>query len=174
MAIKELQYHIHELVSSIDICRKDRKLTPSLILLYSTIDIMAWLDRDENHNDVRRSDFIKWVETYLLPNYLFSCTALDLYAARCAIIHSYSSESSLSRNGEANMIFYTWGTATNENLQNHIYHIGCSNIRTIHIDKLFYALKDGTNKFLLNNQHNKIVLERSKKFLTMIELNPKN
>ena len=107
MAIKELQYHIHELVSSIDICRKDRKLTPSLILLYSTIDIMAWLDRDENHKDVRRSDFIKWVETYLLPNYRFSCTALDLYAARCAIIHSYSSESSLSRNGEANMIFYT-------------------------------------------------------------------
>jgi len=160
MSSNTLETHAQHLISSIELCLKNKFTAPSLMLTYATIDIMAWLDRDENHEDVTRSDFIKWVETYLLLNYQLSCTAIDLYAARCSLIHSYTSESRLSREGGATEIFYAWGTADERNLQEAIDLSDKHDAKAIHVDKLLTALKRGVEQFLANVHHNPMITDR--------------
>ena len=111
--------------------------TQALILIYCTIDILAWLTRPTSQPDVQRKDFISWVEKYILPNTSLTCNAIDLYAARCALVHSYISESKLSREGKAKQIFYVWGNADEEHLQKLIDAEGSYNAVSIHIDKLY-------------------------------------
>lgn len=60
--------NIGELLIAIEACLKNRLILPGLLLLHAGIDIMAWLNRPESHTDAKRSDFIGWVESYLLPD----------------------------------------------------------------------------------------------------------
>jgi hypothetical protein len=77
---------------------------PALVVLYSGIDTLAWASLSTG--DVTRSDFCRWVDKYMNPQQSLGCTALDLYAARCAIVHSSAAESRLSREGNAVQLWY--------------------------------------------------------------------
>jgi hypothetical protein len=103
-----LKEHSTHLIDAIELCIKNGFFGPALMLIYSTINVMAWLNRAEGHEDVVRNDFLLWVDTFLLPESRISFNALDLYAARCAILHSYSAESKLSRHGKAIKIGHAW------------------------------------------------------------------
>ena len=81
--------------------------THALALLFSSIDKMAWLT--SANIDHTRSDFIRWIDDYLLPAGSISLDAIDLYAARCGFLHTGSSESKLFRDGKAKQIFYSVG-----------------------------------------------------------------
>ncbi len=156
------------LISSIELCIGNQLGVPSQILTYATIDIMAWLDRDKNHPDVQRSDFIKWVDAYLLPGSQLSCTAIDLYAARCSLIHSYSAESKLSREGKARELFYAWPPADERELQTLVDHFGGRDAQAVGIENLLGALKQGVAKFIATNHDNSLVLDRARKFFTFM------
>ena len=80
----------------------------ALILIYSFIDRMAWLSVE---GDSWGGDFKKWVESYLLPQDNFLCNANDLWAARCALLHTGSAEARDTQNGKARKIYYTTGSA---------------------------------------------------------------
>jgi len=136
------------------------------MLAYAMIDIMAWLDRDVKHKDVQQDDFIKWVETYLLPNSQLSCTAIDLYAARCSLLHSYSAESRLSRQGRASEIFYAWGVADEQDLQKLIDLEGSRDAKAVQVEELLVALKRGIEQFIPNARHNQLVIDRADKFFS--------
>jgi len=164
MSTSTLEAQAQHLLSSIELCFKNQFIAPSLMLTYATIDIMAWLDRDESHQDVQRSDFIKWVETYLLPNSQLPCTAIDLYAARCSLIHSYSAESRLSREGNASEIFYAWGTADEQDLQKLINLEGSRDAKAVQVEKLLAALKQGVKQFITKVRHSQMVMDRAEKF----------
>ena len=81
--------------------------THALALVFSSIDKMAWLT--SVNIDHTRSDFIRWIDDYLLPAGSISLDAIDLYAARCGFLHTGSSESKLFRDGKAKQIFYSVG-----------------------------------------------------------------
>lgn len=97
------------LLTTIETCFKDKKILPGLILLYAHIDIVASLNRPPSKDEGTRQDFKDWVNQYLLPNSSLSCSADDLYAARCGLVHSYIAEARLTRSGNAKQIFYAWG-----------------------------------------------------------------
>lgn len=82
----------------------DGRLRGALLLTLAGIDTMAFLDMEEGNKDVSRSDYVEWVERYIE----FQCTSqvsgLELYAARCAALHKYSTESRLSRQGDCREI----------------------------------------------------------------------
>jgi len=115
-----LENNLDNVIKSIEICLNAKLLISSLVLLYSGIDIVAWLNRSVLKERGNKKDFIRWVDDYLLPNTNIKCRAIDLYAARCAIVHSYSSSSKLSKDGEAKEIYYSWGKANIKSLQNDI------------------------------------------------------
>jgi hypothetical protein len=103
-----------QLLAAIDICSAARLRTPALILLYSAIDIAGWLNSEQRNVQLR---FTEWVDKYLLPNGSLKCTARDLYGARCGLVHSYSSDSDLSRSGKVTTLGYAWKPSTALELQ---------------------------------------------------------
>jgi len=80
------------------------RYTQTLVIIYSAIDTLAWASLSSG--DVTRHDFCRWVNRYIRPESELGCTADDLYAARCALVHSGSAESRMSREGQATEIWY--------------------------------------------------------------------
>ncbi len=137
---------INDLLSAIQCLLERQYIIPSLITIYSTIDTLSWLARPKTQQDVRKSDFLYWTETYLLPDSTLECTAIDLYSARCAIVHSNTFVSNLSRSKSAKEIYYTWGVASPILVDNVIKKRG-DFATTVHIDTLFESLKAAIERF---------------------------
>ena len=156
---KAFNKNINDLLQSIDLCFRNQFLLSGLTLLYSTLDIMAWLSQPQSQTDVQRDDFIRWVDKYLLPNTRLSCNVIDLYAARCSIVHSYSAESKLSRNGVARPICYTSGNKDPKRLQDDLNSVEYNAV-VIHIDTLFNALKNSIDDFRKDINSNIELAER--------------
>lgn len=83
--------------------RKSHRAT--LILVYSGIDAMAHLTMPAGKAKVSRSDFVNWCDKYLCfrdagGKRTLSVPGFELYAARCAIVHSYGTEADLHKEGK--------------------------------------------------------------------------
>ena len=169
-----LKETIEQLVNAIDSCLKKELFIPGLILLYSSIDIMSWLDRKKSHTDVKPSDFIRWAKSYILPNLRTTCQTIDLYSARCALLHSYTAESKLIRKQKAKKIFYAWGPGRAKELQYINDQYGKEQIIVLDIGELFIAFKKGIEDFVKYIQKDanrfKVVNDRAIKFLAKKDL----
>jgi len=163
-----LEKNLNNITKSIELCLNAKLQISSLVLLYSGIDIMGWLNRPVSKYHKPKEDFIRWVDDYLLPNSNIKCKAIDLYAARCAIIHSYSCSSRLSKEGKAKEIYYSWGKANIKSLQNDIDRRSKKNAVAIHINGFLEAFKEGVEKFKLSiksdKEKEKIVCGRANKY----------
>lgn len=119
---------------------------PALILIYSMIDIVAWLNRPAAKEQSDRRDFIAWLNEFMLPAVGLAVTAEDLYAARCAIVHSHSFESSMSRGGRARKLFYTYGRADPGLLEYVVSHQPATEVG-VKIETLLEAFDQAFAKF---------------------------
>ena len=131
---------------SIQFTLKNGHITASLILTYSAIDCMASLIMPENQKDVTRSDFIKWVDEYMKsdPGQSYQYQGVDLWGARCGLVHRYSGFSRLSEKGECKIFQY-------HNGGNHIYNPSISqNVVMISARRLINDFYEGMRAFLKN------------------------
>jgi hypothetical protein len=150
MSQEILERGIEEILAAVEDCLTKKRFLPALILLYSTIDIVSGLDRPPAKKTPTRDDFRAWVDAFLLPSSGLQCSSLDLYAARCGIIHTYSSESALSESGAAHQVFYAWGTSKADDLDLAIQRTSWKGKAvTVHVDRLVTAYKRGLQQFLL-------------------------
>jgi hypothetical protein len=130
----------------------------SLTLLYSGIDTLGLLNAPPDATDATRQTFLDWCEQYLLTRLKGvdgeSLTALDLYAARCGVLHTSSSVSRLGREGEAHEVWYRFQGQAGVNLM--------ANVRLqpvgLDIEHFAIAFKEATIAFLtdLNQDQAKI------------------
>ena len=105
LPIDEMLYKFStETLGAVNLLDKKGFMTQGLVVLYSAIDTLAWVNLPSG--DVTRTAFKDWVDQYMLSTYPLPCTAEDLYAARCALLHSHTAESKSSREGNARQIFY--------------------------------------------------------------------
>lgn len=132
---------------SIEICLQHHLRMPALILIYSGIDIFASLGRPADKDKATRKDYIEWCDRYLIPQGKISCTGIDLYAARCGVVHTYTMESDLSDQCKANEIVYAWGNRNPEDLQQVIDKAGFTQ-RVLHIETLAEVFRKGASAFL--------------------------
>lgn len=138
---------LQQLITAIDFCFRERLIAPTLTLLYSGIDTMAWLGLPDNQEDVTREDFTRWTDRYLLPDSGIPCTALDLYSSRCGIVHSMTGESRATRRGVAKRIFYAWGNHRADDLQLILDRIG-QPIVAVQVDTLVRAFQIAVGRFV--------------------------
>jgi hypothetical protein len=136
----------NQMALGVELLMEKNLVVPALTLIYSMIDSMAWVARPPDHPDVTGADFIAWVEQYMLPSPGIKCTAGELYAARCAVLHSLSTESSHVRSGKARAILYTWGTADRTKLERGIT-LTRKNAVALHMGDLVFALSEGSRRF---------------------------
>lgn len=110
--------------------------------------MLGWLAMPVGKTISTRKDFIQWVDKYLLPASDLSATGIDLYAARCALVHTYTSRSKLIEEGKATQLFYSWGPARRAaELQAAIDGAGIRG-KAVHLQNLFTALEQGIERFI--------------------------
>lgn len=82
------------IVSELKRCDESGITTASVVMAFICIDALANLSRPANKKKVTQADFIAWVDTYLRahPDQPYQYRGKDVYAARCALLHTYGSE----------------------------------------------------------------------------------
>jgi hypothetical protein len=157
-----------QLGEGIQACLDKKLYPPALILIYSAIDITSWLASDNPKASVRKR-FTTWVNKYLLYAKPLGCTAIELYSARCGIIHTYTAFSKLVEKGKARIITYAWGTAKSSDFQKLIDMTSWTDKAVVlHVEELYEAWRLGLLAFVDELKDDRIkaqaVYERSSNF----------
>ena len=132
-------------LDGISLCINAGQIFPAITLIYSSIDIMAWMAFGDISVEKR---FSNWIDTWMYKNRKLEATSTDLYAARCSILHTLSPDSTLSKKGKANIVVYAWGTANINDYKEVSEHRDIHNQTFVHIDDLFAIFKEGIELFL--------------------------
>ncbi len=75
-------------------------------LIYQAIDIMGSLAMPSNAPKQEKRHFIEWADKYIRFAGAEQLSGVELYAARCGYLHSYSIDSEMSRSGKCRRIGY--------------------------------------------------------------------
>jgi hypothetical protein len=100
------QIHCHAIAT----CLNAELPEASLILIYSGIDTFGLLAAPPGILDATGDTYKQWCEKYILPR-IHSVegepvTTVDLWAARCGVLHTSTPLSKLEREGKAHQIWY--------------------------------------------------------------------
>jgi hypothetical protein len=148
---------------------KHERYRATLILVYSAIDAMAFLNMPESQHEVQRGDFIAWASRYIRFSGDEQLTGEDLYGARCAVLHSYTGQSKMSRFGQCRELVYIH-KSTKEPVT---AHRTFKNNFLVSIDALITALFRGMDEFLpllfADPQKSTIAETRLQKLLICVE-----
>ena len=150
MALEALDAQIGELLAGAERCLSDKQTLAALVLIYASIDIMGSLERAEGEGT--RKSFIRWADAYLLPRDSLPCTSLELYAARCGVLHTLTADADLTREGKARRILYSWGTAQADELREVSRRLK-KDVVSIHIGDLRQAVVDGVAAYRRDLEH---------------------
>lgn len=141
------------------LCR-DRGLDiPMLALVYTSLDTLAWVVHGHEMNEVKRR-FVAVCENYVLPDSSIACTALELYAARCSILHSLGWESELSKAGKARAVFYSFGTDNPKVTQEAFDHSNPGKFIAVHADELLRAVRTAVARVTEQAKHDAVLASR--------------
>ncbi len=141
LATNNLIVHLNNLIRAIELCIGNQLIMPALMLLYSGIDVISALERKPGMGT--KASFIHWVDSYMLKSKPLGCSSVELYGARCGLLHTASSESDLSRSGKARQLNYAWGNAKSHNLKTAGNLLNHPDILTVHVNELLDAFKTG-------------------------------
>ncbi len=90
---------IKGLLEEITKCQDVGAISATAIMVYISIDAMAFLSMPPNQESQKRQDFIDWVDTYLKADAksTYQYDGRDVYGARCSMVHTYAIEADYIR-----------------------------------------------------------------------------
>lgn len=103
--LETLEQHVR----AIALCLRSGLPGPALTLVYVGIDSFGALARPIGQKRRVREDFVAWADRYMIKPKQLPVTALELYGARCGVLHTLGPESDLSTAGTVRQISYAWG-----------------------------------------------------------------
>src|SRR4030042_3081313 len=131
----------------IEACLEKKLELPALVLIYSGIDVVGWLASPDEYASDRT--FIEWADTYFIKAKAFSCTAIDLWAARCGLVHTLTPYFRPSRKPRPRLFSYVFGSARVEDMQWIIDRRGDSErYVAVHVNDLYEAWRLGSLRFI--------------------------
>jgi hypothetical protein len=85
---------ISGLIGQIKTCEAIGATSAALAMSYICLDTMTFLSLPNDRETQRRADFVAWVDAYLKghPEQVYQYQGLDVYGARCAMLHAFGSE----------------------------------------------------------------------------------
>ncbi len=85
---------IKSLLKEITKCRDAGAVCATAIMVYISIDVMAFLSMPIGQESQKRQDFIDWVDGYLKADAksTYQYDGRDVYGARCSMVHTYATE----------------------------------------------------------------------------------
>ncbi|MFM2581085.1 hypothetical protein [Vibrio fortis] len=160
-----------EVFSAIELCLDQKLLMPSLSLIYAAIDSLAWVAYGDLAVGKR---YQKWINNYMYRDNVLEANAIDLYAARCAILHTLTPDSDLSEQKKARVVTYAWGDSDVEQLKIAIDRFSDTEYVAIHVNDLLDSLKQGVVLFMEELPSDLEALERSNKHFGSLSTNELN
>ena len=134
----------HGIRDDITFALEHKRYRATLLLSFSAMDAMAFLDMPAKQSDVTRTDFINWTSRHIVFPGEEQLTGIDLYGARCGLLHTYSAHSKLSREGDCrHLVFIHQSTGAPV-----IPHRGARKYVLVSISALVDALFAGIDRFL--------------------------
>lgn len=149
---------LEERVQAIKACLLAGFAEAALALVYSGIDTEAyWIASGQ---EVRRADFIAWCDTHLVPllGKANDVNGIDLYGARCGILHTSSASSQLGRTGDARELYYHFKGRTAVNLRGTTPRPAS----IVDVECLARAFEKGSRQFLADLQTDEARLTAAK------------
>jgi hypothetical protein len=99
-------------IQAISLCLKSGLPEDALTLIYSGIDTLGFLDAPLGQLWATEVSFEAWSDRYIVPSLRpvvgTSPSAVDLFGARCGILHTSTSFSQLGKKGAAREIWYQY------------------------------------------------------------------
>lgn len=96
---EKISAYINDVVNSTSLLLDNKLPGQLLILILSSIDTMGLLDAAPTVQKASGETFKAWTRKYILSNSTLLCSDAELWGARCGILHTYKTESDLSRGG---------------------------------------------------------------------------
>lgn len=98
---------IMQLVEQIKQCENAGATTAALALTFICFDTMSFLALPAGKEKQGRSDFVEWTDLYLRghPDQIYQYDGIDVYGARCALLHAFGSEVDFHQNNPDAKIF---------------------------------------------------------------------
>jgi hypothetical protein len=116
----------------------------ALVLLYSGMDAMTFMNLPAGQTGSTRKDYIAWAEQYIRFPCHEQLTGVELYAARCGVLHTFTPDSDLSRKGKARRIVYV-----NQHTPEVRYDAAvASDVVVVSVHGLYTAFVNGVQQFL--------------------------
>lgn len=132
----------------------DKKLPHySLVIMYSAIDTCGLLIAPVTQTEATGTSFKEWVKKYVLAGSAFEFNEVDLWAARCAVLHTFTPKSKLSQAGSARQLHYYTGDDSDAHMQQLTSEIrGLDNGKhlPVHYGDLAQAILLGMGKFMFD------------------------
>lgn len=137
----------YDLLETIEETVSKRRIIPCLILVYSGIDSFSYLA--STSDCASGSIFKSWVKEWMLCQNILNCNEVDIYSARCALLHQQISESNLTRSKKAKAVYYSWGKKSSADLQAIIeYHRNQNTIVAVKVEDLVMSFRVGVRNCL--------------------------
>lgn len=156
--IAALDVAAHESVHAFALCLQKTLILPALSLAYAWIDAMGALTgRDGSASKIAFTSWLGRFGAKLLQEHEVS--AIDVYAARCGVLHTLSAASSLSKQGKAKKLCYAHGEANAQMLQRLSERLGYSTMRVLHLEDVGALSYRSTNEFFLELKVNRTLFE---------------
>ena len=115
-------------------------------LIFCGIDAMAYLYMPEEQMEVKSKDFVGWSEKYINFPCKEQLSGLDLYGARCGVLHQHGPESNLSRQEKCRKIGYFNGGSPEVRYDPQV----STELVMVSIEGLVDAFFKGVDKFMID------------------------
>jgi hypothetical protein len=102
--VKHVRHSLQSDARAITVLLAADQETQALAIMYGAMDRAAWLLC--TGDDVTGSDFKAWVNQFLIAGQTTNFNSEDLWAARCALLHTGAAESANYRKNKARLIYY--------------------------------------------------------------------
>lgn len=147
--MEEIRKAYEEIFDSIEDAVQMKKMTPAIILLYTSMDSFSALTGSCMHDPDAERGFMSWVKTWMLEKNPLPCNERDLYSEKCRILCHPVSDQEKEILADAREIYYVSGNADNHFLQNLIEMTGKSDTAvSARFEDILEAFKNAVNDCL--------------------------
>ena len=106
---QQVEQFVANTVTAIDLLYKAQLFGQATVLMYSAIDTMGLLDAPTSQDTANGASFKAWASKYILNDPILPFSDVDLWGARCAVLHTFTTASDLSNAGKAKEIIFFVG-----------------------------------------------------------------
>jgi hypothetical protein len=137
-------------INAIGLLYKEKMFAHMMVLMYSAIDSMGLLITEPTANRATQESFKNWTQRYLIEKQSFDFRAEDFWAARCGVLHTFTTESDYSKGGKVKEIQYYSGdpySMMSKLFKETTQILNAGKHVPVHIETLLNAFLDGIKEF---------------------------